>query len=445
MKKKVGVYPDARKKKPWVVRWFGEINPETGKPRRYSEAFKLKRDAEDFRAKKMEEFNKGQKRDKAEELTLEAYCRDWLSTKSPNYKPKTRILYETAIRRLCSYFGSDMALSKIGTAGAAKFIAEMKPLEKLTKLESADIPVDETEGKKKKKQPQKLEKLANSSRVKDLRNYVCMFNDAVEWEILYKNPFAKIAKPRVIRKPWFYLKPDGYRLLLTVAPDLYSQATYALGYTAGLRFGEMFSLMWPNIDFDSGDVLVDNRYGTELHPPFSVKDYEKRRIPIPKHTLDILARLQAEAPEGIPYVLLRKHQYETMLVKWKCYQSIGREWKNEDMVNNTGRELKRHLKWAGIKPIGTFSLHTLRKCCGKNWASHLPVNVVKELMGHSSISTTMEYYNQVDDEQRARAAQVVDKLVNPDELPFVSSQPDESSKSDAQMTPEARIGQERAE
>ena len=32
-------------------------------------------------------------------------------------------------------------------------------------------------------------------------------------------------------------------------------------------------------------------------------------------------------------------------------------------------------------------------------------------MGHSSISTTMEYYNQVDDDQRKRAANVIDQLV----------------------------------
>jgi integrase len=386
----------------------------------------------------MEEFRKGHKRDKPEEITVDAFCQDWLRAKAPNIRPGTQTLYEDSIRRLCCYFGPDMTLSRIGPAQAAKFIAEMKPIEKTVDKKPSDIT------KKKKKEPRKKEKLSDASRIKELRNYICIFNDAVEWEILHKNPFAKIAKPKAVATPWYYLKPENYRLLLNAAPDLHYKVTYALGYTTGLRFGEMFSLMWHNIDFESGNVIVENRYATEKHPPFFVKDYETRRVPLPKHTLDLLAQLQAESAEGIPYILLKKHQYETMLTKWKHYQKIDKEWRNQDMVNNTVRELKRHLKWAGIKPIGTFSLHTLRKCCGKNWASHLPANVVKELMGHSSISTTMKYYNQVDDEQRTRAAQVVDKLVNPDELPFVSSQPDESSnleKSDAQMTPEASIGQ----
>ncbi|MHC4192315.1 MAG: tyrosine-type recombinase/integrase [Planctomycetota bacterium] len=59
-----------------------------------------------------------------------------------------------------------------------------------------------------------------------------------------------------------------------------------------------------------------------------------------------------------------------------------------------------------------MSIHTLRKSCGQNWANHLPINVVKELMGHSSISTIQKFYNQVDDDHRAKTAAVVDLLVS---------------------------------
>jgi integrase len=59
-----------------------------------------------------------------------------------------------------------------------------------------------------------------------------------------------------------------------------------------------------------------------------------------------------------------------------------------------------------------LSIHTLRKCAGKNWADVLPPHVVKELMGHSSIATTMKFYSQVDESQRTRAAAVVDGLIS---------------------------------
>jgi integrase len=126
----------------------------------------------------------------------------------------------------------------------------------------------------------------------------------------------------------------------------------------------------------------------------------------------ILTQLHTEAPECIPFVLLNEKRYQTVLAKWQRYQREKREWTNQDMVNNVRREFKRHLKWAEIKPIGTLSIHTLRKCSGKNWADHLPPNVTKELMGHSNIATTMKYYSQVDKDQRKKAAAVVDALIS---------------------------------
>jgi hypothetical protein len=48
----------------------------------------------------------------------------------------------------------------------------------------------------------------------------------------------------------------------------------------------------------------------------------------------------------------------------------------------------------------------------QNWANHLPSNVTKELAGHASISTTMEYYAQVDDDHRVKVAAVINSLVS---------------------------------
>ena len=68
-------------------------------------------------------------------------------------------------------------------------------------------------------------------------------------------------------------------------------------------------------------------------------------------------------------------------------------------------------KRAGIKPVGKLTIHTLRKSCGQNWADYLPMNVVKELMGHSKAETTLEFYNQVDKDHDKKAARVVQKLI----------------------------------
>lgn len=44
------------------------------------------------------------------------------------------------------------------------------------------------------------------------------------------------------------------------------------------------------------------------------------------------------------------------------------------------------------------TLHDLRKSCIQNWANVLPMNVVKELAGHSSITKTTKFCNKITSE-----------------------------------------------
>ena len=82
------------------------------------------------------------------------------------------------------------------------------------------------------------------------------------------------------------------------------------------------------------------------------------------------------------------------------------------MANNTNRELRRHLTHADIEPDEPLSIHTLRKCCIQNWASNLTnPKVTQRLAGHADLKTTMQYYCQVTDSERAEAALAIDNLL----------------------------------
>lgn len=165
------------------------------------------------------------------------------------------------------------------------------------------------------------------------------------------------------------------------------------------------------MDFEQGQLIIANKSGNLSMPPFRVKDHEARVIPLPPHTIDLLTQWQAQAPEGVPYILLSANRYEIVKAKWAELRKESKPWRNQYMVNNVLREFKKHCKRAGIKPTGKLSIHTLRKSCGQNWADHLPMNVVKELMGHSSIATTQEFYMQVDKDHRIKAAQAIQQLI----------------------------------
>lgn len=81
------------------------------------------------------------------------------------------------------------------------------------------------------------------------------------------------------------------------------------------------------------------------------------------------------------------------------------------MVSNLRRVFLTHVQRAGIKPVGQIHPQVIRKSCGQNWADRLPIHVVTELMGHSSIVTTQTYYTQVDPEQELRAVNVIEQML----------------------------------
>ena len=65
---------------------------------------------------------------------------------------------------------------------------------------------------------------------------------------------------------------------------------------------------------------------------------------------------------------------------------------------------------------------------GQNWADYLPMNVVKELVGHSSISTTAQFYTTVDRDHEKKAARAVQELLD-------------RNKNDVSVTYEAELSQ----
>ena len=192
MKEKIGIYR-IKKKKPWLVRWFGEYDLTTGKQRRYGKAFATRRQAELFRAEKEVELKNGGQRDKPGEMSLRTFCSEYLKAKKRDYRPGTLELYGYTVDRLITYFGGDTFLSNITPRQAARFIAEIEPL-------------------KFKKE------LSDWTSARTLRNCKTMFSTAVDWELIPKNPFASIKAPKCVVKRWHYVTPAEFLGLLEVCP-----------------------------------------------------------------------------------------------------------------------------------------------------------------------------------------------------------------------------------
>jgi len=66
----------------------------------------------------------------------------------------------------------------------------------------------------------------------------------------------------------------------------------------------------------------------------------------------------------------------------------------------------RGVRWLS----GVLTTRCFRKSCGQNWADHLPMNFVEELMGHADISTTAEFYSTVSEEHEAKAQWIIEAI-----------------------------------
>lgn len=374
------------RRRPYVCRWYGDIGHD-GKRRRYGKSFATKAAAKAFQAEKQAELNKGGRRDKESGVTLKALIGDFMKTKK-SLRPASYRLYEYTTERLFEYFGPGRTIDSIGAKDCALFVA--------------------AQGVRRGKKTT----LSNWTVAQILTNCRAIFGAAVRWEQITHNPFKAVKKPKLSMQRWHALKVDEYLRLLEQAPDARWRAFYALGYTSGCRFGELFSLTWADIDFERGMVTVDNRPGSPTMPAFHVKDDERREIPLPEDTIRILLDWHEQQPEGTPYILLTPERYQQVLKRWRKLGMDDRRWENRFMVNNVLRSLKVHLRHTGVLLDGKFTTHTLRKSFAQNMAnSGMPIRTLQKLLGHSDEKTTLAYYTRVDDTSKAIARDAMDSMI----------------------------------
>lgn len=219
-------------------------------------------------------------------------------------KEATIDLYRSTVSRLEVYFGESCHIRSIGAKEADSFLASQ-----------THYLNDESK------------ELSEWSRLQITTHCKTIFDLAVRWEWIAKNPFADVRIPKPFTKRWHRMTVSEYKDLLEVAPTLRWRNFYALAYTSGARSGELFRLTWSDIDFESGRMYIQNREGTDKMPPFSIKDYEARFIQLPNHTLDLLVEYQNEAPENVPYILLTKDRYGRVLKRWHKLRKEGKDWK----------------------------------------------------------------------------------------------------------------------
>lgn len=233
-----------------------------------------------------------------------------------------------------------------------------------------------------------------------------MFDHAIDWDYLRKNPAKKVPNPKVPKREKDFLAPDEVRALLEHTPERW-YAFILVAVTTGLRVGELLAMKWSNVDWDQSKYFVRENLQrkTETHPKgFSAPKSDDSVGP----PVDLSPRA-CEA--------LRAHraaQAEEKLGAGAGYRDLNLIFATEkgqplDHWNVKRRVFEPALKNAAIRRI---RFHDLRHTCASLLIAQgeSPKYIQKQLR-HASVEMTFDTYGHLFPEAAQEAVQRLDGVI----------------------------------
>lgn len=233
---------------------------------------------------------------------------------------------------------------------------------------------------------------------------------AINDRLLSWNPLSSVKRPKVHRRIFTQLTPEQARSFLTAAENFRLGAAFAIGLSLGLRKGEVLALRWSDVDFQAQTLRVEQtiqrvRSKFSGTAGFLIAEPKTERS---RRTLVLPAML-------IP--LLRRHRARQA----QEHLAAGADWHNTgDLIFTTPHdrpvehgdvqaEFKATLAAAGLPDI---RLHDLRHALATFLiAQGLPLRLVMEVLGHSTIALTANTYGHIERGMMAEAASRMDALL----------------------------------
>jgi integrase len=224
-------------------------------------------------------------------------------------------------------------------------------------------------------------------------------NKAVDLELIPSNPATKVRKPKATKPDMQVLDPDQVARFCAAAAGDRLEALYVAALDTGARPGELFALLWSDVDFDRGFVSVTKSL-EDINGVLRVKEVKtkksRRRIDLSQTTLAALA-------EHRKRMLAAGHYAPDRPIF--CDRDGGHL-----RISNVHRgSFKPMLTRAGLPGIRLYDLrHT---CATLLLLADTPAKVVSERLGHSSITLTLDTYSHVLPTMQRRAADIMGRVL----------------------------------
>ena len=309
---------------------------------------------------------------------------NWLETvKKPTLQPVTYANYKQLIeRRIAKFFGNKLTLADITPIRINEFYTSIRK---------------------------------DGCQEKTVLQYHNLLHGACKWavkqDILDRNPFDRVERPKGKKKTPNYYTPDQLKTLLKLAEGESLYIPIVLGAYYGLRRSEVLGLTWDHVDFDNKCLLIHSKVcevkedgKTAIIFSDQMKtDSSKRALPLLPAVEKILLRHKEQQEE---YRRLFKSGYSTKYLNFVCVNPMGELIRPNYISETFGKLLER----SGLPHI---RFHDLRH----SFTSMLIANDVgpkqaQVWLGHSNISTTMDIYAHLDYSVKKSMGITIGKLLD---------------------------------
>lgn len=214
-------------------------------------------------------------------------------------------------------------------------------------------------------------------------------SQAILWQMVRRNVSRAVKPPKPLKKEIGVLDAEAVKRFLETAEDDRYWALYVLGMTTGMRSGKLLGLKWPDLDLAKGKLHVRRTlWRGNTYPPKTKKGY--RTIPLPSMSVEALMfqRLKTETEWVFP------------TTKGTCV----------NYSNLVRRSFKPLLEKAGLPDI-PFHSATRHTCATLLLSEGVHPKLVQEMLGHATISITLDLYSHVTPMMQERTASAMEEAL----------------------------------
>lgn len=244
-------------------------------------------------------------------------------------------------------------------------------------------------------------------------------SEAVRWGLISTNPARGVRLPKREQKERAVLTPEQTKVLLEHVKGDPLEALFVLSIYTGMRQGEALGLRWEDLDLKGGTLTVNHSLwwrplsasttGTigAAGSRASGAASTRRRRPVLTEPKTPRSRRRITLPAPV-VEKLQEHQRTQRFTSKDNLVFTAPDGTALDPFT-VFHSLRRHLRSAGL-PIVTW--HSLRHSAATNLlAAGVPVGVVSDLLGHSTVTTTLSVYRHAVERTQSVAADAMTELL----------------------------------